>query len=155
MFFWNSLAFSMIQRMLAMWSLVPMDTDTSTAERCFHFGADASSLLELSLTALRPSPAAYWTRSDLGGLVFWCYIFLPYHIVHGVLAARILEWFAIPFSSGRFARTLHYSPFISGGPARHGSDLTKLCKPFCHDKAVIMKGAGRYLLREKTSTIKY
>ena len=25
---------------------------------------------------------------------------LPFHIVHGVLKARILKWFAIPFSSG-------------------------------------------------------
>jgi len=28
------------------------------------------------------------------------YIFLPFHTVHGVLKARILKWFAIPFSSG-------------------------------------------------------
>ena len=27
-------------------------------------------------------------------------IFLPFHTVHGVLQARILKWFAIPFSSG-------------------------------------------------------
>ena len=27
-------------------------------------------------------------------------IFLPFHTVHGVLKARILKWFAIPFSSG-------------------------------------------------------
>ena len=26
--------------------------------------------------------------------------FLPFHTVHGVLKARILKWFAIPFSSG-------------------------------------------------------
>ena len=25
---------------------------------------------------------------------------LPFHTVHGVLRARILKWFAIPFSSG-------------------------------------------------------
>ena len=34
------------------------------------------------------------------GLIFRCHIFLPFHIVHGVLAARILEWFAILSSSG-------------------------------------------------------
>ena len=28
-----------------------------------------------------------------------CPIFLPFHTVHGVLKARILKWFAIPFSS--------------------------------------------------------
>ena len=27
-------------------------------------------------------------------------IFLPFRTVHGVLKARILKWFAIPFSSG-------------------------------------------------------
>ena len=35
-----------------------------------------------------------------GGLIFRCRIFFPFHTVHGVLEARILEWFAIPFSSG-------------------------------------------------------
>ena len=42
--------------------------------------------------------------------------------VHGVLKARILKWFAIPFSSGpRFVRTRHHDPSILGGPTRHGS----------------------------------
>ena len=41
----------------------------------------------------------YWP----GEIVFQSSIFLPFHIVHtvhGVLKARILKWFAIPFSSG-------------------------------------------------------
>ena len=38
----------------------------------------------------------YWP----GELIFQCHIFLPFHTVHGVLKARILKWFAIPFSSG-------------------------------------------------------
>ena len=50
---------------------------------------------------------------------------LPFHtvyIVHGVLKARILKWFAIPFSSGpRFVRTLHHEPSVSGGPTWCGS----------------------------------
>ena len=29
-------------------------------------------------------------------------LFLPFHTVHEVLKARILNWFAIPFSSGPF-----------------------------------------------------
>ena len=42
--------------------------------------------------------------------------------IHGVLKARMLKWFAIPFSSGtRFVRTLHYDPSILGGPTQHGS----------------------------------
>ena len=33
---------------------------------------------------------------------------MPFHTVHGVLKARILKWFAIPFSSGpHFVRTLY------------------------------------------------
>ena len=32
--------------------------------------------------------------------VTYALIFLPFHTVHGVLKARILKWFAIPFSSG-------------------------------------------------------
>ena len=35
-----------------------------------------------------------------GEFIFQCPIFLPFHTVHGVLKARILNWFAIPFSSG-------------------------------------------------------
>ena len=39
------------------------------------------------------------------------------HTVHGVLKARMLKWFAIPFSSGpRFVRTLHNDLSILGGP---------------------------------------
>ena len=46
---------------------------------------------------------------------------VAFHIVHGVLEARILKWFAIPFSSGpRFVRTLHHDPFILDGPTQHG-----------------------------------
>ena len=34
-------------------------------------------------------------------------VYLPFHTVHGVLKARILKWFAIPFSSRPyFFRTL-------------------------------------------------
>ena len=34
-----------------------------------------------------------------GEFIFWYPIFLPFHTVHWVLKARILKWFAIPFSS--------------------------------------------------------
>ena len=38
-----------------------------------------------------------------------CYNFLPFHTVHGFFKARILKWFAIPFSSGPHSvRTLHH-----------------------------------------------
>ena len=34
-----------------------------------------------------------------GKFIFQCSIFLPFHTIHGVLKARILKWFSIPFSS--------------------------------------------------------
>ena len=44
-------------------------------------------------------------------------IILPFHTVHGVLKARILKWFAIPFSSGPHSvRSLHHDPPILGCP---------------------------------------
>ena len=59
-----------------------------------------------------------------GEFIFQCPIFLPFHTVHGVLKARILKWFAIPFTSGPgFVRTLHHDPFILGGPTQHGSQF--------------------------------
>ena len=52
-----------------------------------------------------------------GEFIFQCPIFLPFHAVHGVLKARILKWFAIPFSSGPHSvRPLHCDPPILGGP---------------------------------------
>ena len=56
-----------------------------------------------------------------GEFIFQCPTFLPFHTLHGVLKARKLKWFAIPFSSGpHFVRTLHNDPSILGGPTRHG-----------------------------------
>ena len=56
-----------------------------------------------------------------GKFTFQCPIFLPSHTVHGVLEARILKWFAIPFSSGPYSvRTLHYDLSVLRGPTRHG-----------------------------------
>ena len=57
-----------------------------------------------------------------GEFIFQCPIFLPFHTAHGVLKARTLKWFAIPFSSGpRFVRTLHRHPSLLGSPTWHGS----------------------------------
>ena len=51
-----------------------------------------------------------------GEFIFQCLICLPFHSVHGVLKARILKWFAIPFSSGpRFLRTVHHDLLDLGG----------------------------------------
>ena len=53
--------------------------------------------------------------------LFQYLIILPFHTVHGVLKARILKWFAIPFSSGPHSvRPLHRDPSVLGGPTWHG-----------------------------------
>ena len=58
---------------------------------------------------------------QLGEFFFQFQIFLPFLAVHGVLKARILKWFAIPFSSRpRSVRPLRHDPSILGGPTRHG-----------------------------------
>ena len=54
-----------------------------------------------------------------GEFIFQCHTFLPFHTVHGVLKARIMKWFAIPFCGPRFVRTLHHDPSILGGPTQH------------------------------------
>ena len=101
------------------WILLPSPV-TSTPGCCFCFGSISSFFLELFLHS---SPVAYWAPTDLGQeFIFQCHVFLPFHTVHWVLKARILKWFAIPFSSGPcFVRTLHHDPSISGGPTWHGS----------------------------------
>ena len=99
------------------WSLLPSPVTTRTVF-CFCFGPVSSFFLELFL---HWSPVAYWAPTNLGSSSL-CPIFLPFHTVHGVLKARILKWFAIPFSSGPcFVRTLHRDPFVLGGPAWYGS----------------------------------
>ena len=59
----------------------------------------------------------YWP----GEFLFQYPIILPFHTVHGVLKARILKWFAIPFSSGpHCVRPLHHDLSILCGPTQHG-----------------------------------
>ena len=78
---------------------------------CFRFGSIPSFFLELFL---HWSPVAYWAPEEF---IFQCPIFLPFHTVHGVLEARILKWFAIPFSSGSHpVRPLHHDPSALSWP---------------------------------------
>ena len=59
-----------------------------------------------------------------GEFIFQCPIFLPFQTVYGVPKARILKWFAVPFSNGsHFVRTLHHGLSVLGGPTRHGSQF--------------------------------
>ena len=69
---------------------------------------------------------SYFSSSILGThlpgeFIFYCPIFLSFHAVHGVLKAKILKCFAIPFSSGpHTVRPLHHDPTILSGPTQHG-----------------------------------
>ena len=55
----------------------------------------------------------YWP----GEFLFQYPIIVPFHTVHGVLKARILKWFAIPFSSGPHSvRYLHHDPPVFDCP---------------------------------------
>ena len=64
---------------------------------------------------------------------------LPFHTVHGVLKARILKRFAIPFSSGPHSvRPLHHDPPVLGGnPSKmvgvaRGHQRADTLKPYSH-----------------------
>ena len=67
-------------------------------------------------------------------LIFWCHVFLPFHTVHRILEARILEWFAIPFASECFVRTLYHDLSFLGSFAWQGPSLqvTQGCGPHDH-----------------------
>ena len=70
----------------------------------------------------------YWP----GEFLFQYPIILPFHIVHGVLKARILKWFSIPFSSGPHSvRPLHHDPPVLGCPVGMVSFIE-------FDKAVVL-----------------
>ena len=102
---------------------------TSTTGYCFCFGSVSSFFLELSL---HWSPVAYWAPTTLGPLSFSVH-FLPFPTVHGVPKARILKWFAIPFSRGpRFLRPLHHDPAVLGGPTEHDSEFHWLRQAVVH-----------------------
>ena len=93
---------------------------TSTTGCCFCFGSNSSFFISGVISPLISS--SILVTYQLGEFIFQCLIFLPFHNVLGVLKARIVKWFAIPFSSGpHFLRTLHHDPSVLGGPTWHGS----------------------------------
>ena len=54
---------------------------------------------------------------------------LPFHTVHGVLAARIRGWGATSSSSGpHLVGAPHCGLSVLGGPAQHGSQLHRVTK---------------------------
>ena len=101
---------------------------TSTTGHCFCFFYISSFFLKFfSPLFSRSILGTYWP----GEFIFQCPIFLSFHTVHGVLKARMLKWFAIPFSSGpRFVRTLYHDPSVYmavlHGPAHSFIELHKV-----------------------------
>ena len=90
---------------------------TSTTKGHFCFGLVSSFYVELLLHSF---PVVHETLTNMGGSSSAVIFLKSFHTIHGVLEARILKWFTIPFFSGpRFVRTLHHEPSILGGPARH------------------------------------
>ena len=84
-------------------TLLPVSV-TSTIGHCLCFDSVSSFFLSYFSTIL------ILDSSRSGEFIFQCHIFLPFPTVHGVLKAKILKWFAIPFSSGpHFVRTLHHA----------------------------------------------
>ena len=77
-------------------------------EPCFHH--QSHSQLRVVFVWLHPfifsgviSPlfsSSIWGTYQPGNFIFQYHSFLPFCTVHRVLKARILNWFAIPFSSG-------------------------------------------------------
>ena len=66
-------------------------------------------------------------------LIFQGHIFLPFHTVHGVLEARILKWFAVPFFSGpRFVRTLTMTRLSWVAPQGMAHSFIELDKAVVH-----------------------
>ena len=79
---------------------------------------------------------------QLGGLIFWYHIFLSSHTVHGVLAAIILEWFAI-LSSKRwhFVRTSSLWSIHLSWPCTTWHIASLGCaRPFTKTRLWCMKG---------------
>ena len=93
-------------------------------------------ILSVAISPLYPCSMldTFWS----GGHIFQCPVFLPFHSVHGVLEARILEWFAIPPLVDHVL--LELSTVISPSwLALHGMahSFVELHKPLHHNKAVI------------------
>ena len=106
---------AMLYCSLQHWTLLLSPVTSITGS--FYFGSVSSFFLEFFLHWCSVAySATYWP----GEFIFQCPIFLSFHTVHGVLKARILKWFAIPFSSGPcFVWTLHHDLSVLGGPKGH------------------------------------
>ena len=98
---------------------------TSTTGCCFCFGSISILSGVISPVISSSILGTYWP----GEFLFQYPIILPFHTVHGVLKARILKWFSIPFSSGshfvRLSTTTHSSWVALHGMAHSIIELDK------------------------------
>ena len=114
MFFWNSLAFSMIQRMLAIWSLIPLPF-LKPARTSGSHGSRITEMVELVYhNTLWNEYETYQNSLFYTVVVGYMHACLvtqscptlcdPFDCnpacssLHGIFQARILEWIAIPSS---------------------------------------------------------
>ena len=98
------------------WTLLPSPVP-STAGCCFALAPSLHSFQSYFSTDISSILGTYRP----GEILFKYPIILPFHTVHGVLTARTLKWFAIPFTSGpHYVRPLHRNPTVLGGPTRQG-----------------------------------
>ena len=91
--------------------------------------------------------------------VFWFFFFFfftsqlagSFHTVHGVLKARILKWFVIPFSSGpRFVRTFELRCWrkllrVPWTARRSNQPILKEIYPECSLEGLMLKLKLQYL----------
>ena len=70
--------------------------------------------------------------------------------------AKMLEWFAIPSSSGpHFVRTLHCDLSILSDPAQHGHSFIESHSHLCHNKAVIHEGCDLEDEPHRSESVQY
>ena len=103
MFFWNSLAFYMIQLMLAIWSLVPLPylkpawtSGSSQFTHCWSLAWRTLSITLLACVATATAAKSLQSCPTLCDPIDGSPTGSP---VPGILQARTLEWVAISFSN--------------------------------------------------------
>ena len=123
-------------------SLSPLDI--STTEHHFPIGSAILFFLELVIV-LHCSPVAYWTPSNLKGSSSGTISFCLFILLMGF--SRHEYWTGLPFPpplvhilSELFTTT------CSSWVTLHNMacSFIELCKPLCHDKAVICEGKIKY-----------
>ena len=103
MFFWNSLAFSMIQQMLAIWSLVPLPflkPAWTSGSSLFRYSWSLSwRILSITLLACAAAASAAKSLQSCPTLCDPIDGSPPGSAIPGILQARTMEWVAISFNN--------------------------------------------------------